>query len=107
MFSPLKPRRWALRQELAHGGARQAQFQEVDGAVEVPQALHVAFALVHGRRQRRHDAITYEAHQKGLCSIAHPYSSFDNGIRLAGGALGAGSVPGDMAYSTGNVHILH
>jgi hypothetical protein len=35
-------------------------------------------------RERRQNAIPYEAHQKGLCSIAHPFSSFDNGIRLAG-----------------------
>ncbi|MCY1219927.1 hypothetical protein D9M72_319220 [compost metagenome] len=71
-------------QEFAHRFTREAQLQQVDGAVEIPQALHVAFALVHGGRERRHDAITYEAHQKGLCSIAHPYSSFDNGTRRTG-----------------------
>src|SRR5919112_392330 len=33
-------------EQLADGFARQAQFQEVDGAVKVAQALHITFAFV-------------------------------------------------------------
>jgi hypothetical protein len=36
-------------QQLAYGLAGKAEFQQVDGTVQVAQALHVPFAFVHGR----------------------------------------------------------
>ena len=85
--------------EITHARAGEPQYGEVVGAVKVPEALHGGFAFVRQRRQGRqagHQTIAYQAHEKGLCSIAHPFSSFSNGARRAGTRLAqaAGRVMG-------------
>ncbi len=64
-------------EQIPHGVTGQPELQQVNGAVEVAQALHIAFAFVHGGSEGRHHAVADQSHKVGLSSIAHPGSSFD------------------------------
>jgi hypothetical protein len=65
-------------QQIADGGAGQGELQQVDRPIQVAQPLYIGFLLVHGRRQRRRNAFTNQAHQEGFGSVAHAHCSFDN-----------------------------
>lgn len=53
-------------QQLGQGIGREAKHVQVDQAVEVSEALGVAFAFVHGGRQRGLDAGADEAGEDGF-----------------------------------------